>query len=455
MVARKYKYLTLVTLASILLVGCKSKNKDKEEEYKEDLTPDFVVDAELCDTMETIEDKSCYNIRLNYTDKYFKYTASTFKKDLMLLSFGATNSAVDKTKAQKFFGDIGFTTLYTAPEYDTGGTETSAQYIIAKKVIDDFTVFAVSFKGHDYGQEWSSNLNVGESGNHAGFMATAANVYNNLLTYLTGEHNYKLWISGYSRGGALSNVLSHLVMSNTTLGINETNLYTYTFAGTRGLTEENAKPYKNVFNLFNSADILSNFAPSEFGLYRCGQNIDIFDEHLDEYMPSFSPEMDLGKFTESKGVYKNDKEWTKYFLGQLLKEDTSTYPTDKYPYDLTSRAHYYQVQQPVQYLLSHILGMPGYFSIIPEEFKDITASEIASYLSDNGEKLDEKFEDIFDRHSVQYEHEALLEACRVTSLLLNRYLNLILKCISNSNISRMIGMHYIETIYILIQRVNY
>lgn len=448
----KYKFIELISIASCMLVGCKNKDNQPSEPV-EDLTPDIVIDAELCDTMETLDDKSVYNIKLNYTDKYFKYTASTFKKDLMLLSFGATNAAVEKEEGQEFFSRIGFTPVYVSPDYNTIGTKDSVQYIIAKKVIDDFSVFAVSFKGHRYDQEWASNLDLGENGNHVGFMEAATKVYNNLLTYISNEHNYKLWFSGYSRGGALSNVLSYLVMNNTSLGINETNLYTYTFAATRALTKENAKPYKNVFNLFNSADILSNFVPEKYELYRCGINIDIFDEHLDDYTSSFSEEMVLPEFTKSKNLYQNDKEFTAYFLSQLLKEGAETYPKDKYPYDLNTREHYYEVQNDVSYLLSHVLGMPYYITILSEEFKDVTTSEIMSYLSDDGENLCNKFKEIFDDHNVTYEEEALLKSCGITVSLLNRYIGLIFTCISNSNASRMINMHYTETIYILIKRI--
>ena len=448
----KYKFIKLISIASCMLVGCKNKDNQPSEPV-EDLTPDIVIDAELCDTMETLEDKSVYNIKLNYTDKYFKYTASTFKKDLMLLSFGATNAAVEKEEGQQFFSRIGFTPIYISPDYDAIKTKDSIQYIIAKKVIDDFSVFAVSFKGHRYNQEWENNLNLGESGNHAGFMEAATKVYNNLLTYISNEHNFKLWFSGYSRGGALSNVLSYLVMNNTSLGINETNLYTYTFAATRTLTKDNAKPYKNVFNLFNSADILSNFVPEKYELYRCGIDIDIFDEHLDDYTSSFSEEMVLPKFTKNKNLYQNDKEFTAYFLSELLIEDTETYPRDKYPYDLNTRQHYYEVQNDVSYLLSHVLGMPYYLTILSEEFKGLTTSEIMSYLSDDGENLYNKFKEIFDDHNVSYEDEALLKSCRIIVSLLNRYIGLIFTCISNSNASRMISMHYTETIYILIKRI--
>ena len=446
----KFKYLTLSILTTIALAGC--KNKEKQEEYKEDLTPDFVIDAKLCDTAGNIEDTSVYDIKLNYTDKYFKYTASTFKKDLMMLSFGATNSAVEKEIGQKFFTDIGFTNLYAAPEYDTGATEESVQYMIAKKQIDDFTVFAISFKGHDYGEEWASNFRVGESGDHAGFLAAATIAYNKLLTFISEENNYKLWVSGYSRGGAISNVLSHLLLTSTKINVDETNLYTYTFAGTRALTKEHAKPYKNVYNLFNSADILANFAPAEYDLYRCGQDIDVFNEHLDEYIPSFSPEMDLGSFTAKKDKYSNDKEFTRYFLNQVLA-DSSSYDKDEYPYDLCSREHYYEIQERVTYLLSHVLGMSDYFYILAQEFKDMSSSEILSYISDNGENLYNKFKDIFDRYNVEYEDDALLDSCRVLNSLLKRYLTLIIACASNSNALRMIGMHYVETYYILIQRI--
>ena len=161
----KRNLIILATLSALIFTGCKNKDTNQEQtpepqgEIVEDLTPDFQVDAEICETLGTIEDKSAYKIKLNYTDKYFKYSASTFRKDLMLLSFGATNSMVQKESGQKFFSGIGFTSLYASPEFDSLGTEDSAQYIIAKKKIDDFTVFAVSLKGNKYGLEWANNFN--------------------------------------------------------------------------------------------------------------------------------------------------------------------------------------------------------------------------------------------------------------------------------------------------------
>ena len=454
----KFRGLLLVALASTLIVGCKSKNEEEtpsDPVVVEDLTPDFQFDAEIVDTMDTLEDKSVYQVKLNFTDKYFKYTASTFKKDLMLLSYGCAMSMVEKDIGEKFYSDIGFSVLYTAEEYETGSTEDSVQYFIASKNIEDFTVFSVGIRGNRYGLEWASNFTLGESGDHVGFMQSASKVYQKLVTYIGNTTNYKLWFSGYSRAGGVANVLSYLCMTSTTLNVTEDNLYTYTFAGTRALTQEHASAYKNIFNIYNSADIISNFAPKEFGLYRCGRDIDIFDEKLDEYLSDFSSELVFPTFTESEGVYKNDQEFTAYVLRQLLKDDPESFNPSKYPYNLTSRANFYQIQEHVSYLLSRVLGTDYYMEALSETFGELNQSEIMNLVSDDGTKLHDKFVTMFTNYSVSYDDTKLTEACSVVVLLIKRYVSLILTCISNSNATRMINMHMTETNYILIRRFEY
>ena len=446
----KLRRLFLAIIASTSLVGC--KNKEPNKEPTEDLTPDFQINAEIADTMESLEDKSVYNIKLNYTDKYFKYTASTFKKDLMLLSYGCTMSAISKAKGSKFYNDIGFNVLYTAEEYDTGSTPDSVQYIIAKKNIDDFTVFSIAFKGNRYGLEWSNNFNLGTSGDHEGFMKSATKVYEKLLSYIGETTNYKIWLSGYSRAGAITNVLSHLCMTSTTLNVTEDTLYAYTFAGTRGLTKEHAKPYRNIFNLYNSADLLSNFAPLEYGLYRCGTDIDIFDEKIDELLLSFSSEAILPKFTPSKDSYSNDKEYTRFVLDQLLKEDTETYDPEIYQYDLCSREHFHQIEGHISYFMSLVFAIGDYFMALSETFGNLSRNEMIAMIMDDGTTLHDKFKEMFDKYGVSYDNEKLAESSSVVVYLLKRYLPLALSFTANANASRMLAMHMTETVYTLIKK---
>lgn len=448
----KLRRLFLALIASTSLIGC--KNKQEDNVVKEDLTPDFQIDAEIVDTMDGFQDKSVYDIKLNYTDKYFQYTAETFKKDLMLLSYGCTMSAHSKATGIKFYTDIGFEVLYTAPEYDTGSTDESVQYFIAGKNIGDFTVFSVGIRGNRYGLEWSNNFNLGASGDHEGFMKSATKVYDKLAECIANTLNYKIWISGYSRAGAIANVLSHLCFTSNKISVTTDTLYTYTFAATRALTEEHAQPYRNVFNLYNSADLLSNFAPAEYGLYRCGTDIDIWDENVDADLLSFSKEAILPEFTPSKGLYSNDKEYTAYVLKQLVKEDSRAYDPEKYPYDLCTREHFHQIEGYVAYFMSLVFDIDDYLVVLAETFGNMTRNEIIATVSDDGTTLHDKFKELFDNSCVTYDDEKLSEACSVLVLILKRYMSLLLAITSNSNGSRMIQMHYTETVYTLIQKIN-
>ena len=80
--------------------------------------------------MGTLEDKSCYNVKVKYSDKYFQSSPTTFNKKLMMLSFGSAMAANTKGVSIKFFNDIGFSTIFASPEYETGGTEDSVHFVI-------------------------------------------------------------------------------------------------------------------------------------------------------------------------------------------------------------------------------------------------------------------------------------------------------------------------------------
>ena len=53
--------------------------------------------------------------------------------------------------------------------------------------------------------EWLSNFNVGTSGDHAGFSESAGYIKDRLDEYIYANYlsDYKIWMVGYSRGGAV------------------------------------------------------------------------------------------------------------------------------------------------------------------------------------------------------------------------------------------------------------
>ena len=461
----KISRLFLLFIPSLLICGCKNEEPPKQVEpeqqegaieppqAEEDLTPDKTVQYEIYDTMGVVEDKTCYTVETNYTDKYFKYTATTYKKDLMKLSFACSMSMHSKELGSKFFEDIGFQHVFTSETYQTGPTEHSVHYMIYKKNIDDFTIYAVGVKGTQYFAEWTDNLTLGENGNHTGFDQSANQIYEKLEEVLSNQTNIKLWLSGYSRGGAICNVLSAKIMKNPGFSLTKHTLYTYTFATPRGLAIENAVRYENVFNLVNSADIVTNFAPEEFGLFRCGIDINLYSENIAQYLNEFSEEIIMPTFTPVTGSYKTDNDYTRFLLKKILENGNDEVNEDIKPTDLNSRIHYYALQDDLCYLVGKLLSIDRIGTVFEEKFKYKSRSELLALIKDPVQSC-QALKEIFTEQEVDYEEDKLQTACNSLTAVATHYSYSIVITLANENYLRMINMHMAETTYVTINHLQ-
>ena len=221
------------------------------------------------------------NATFIYRDSYFVNASNVFNKDLAMFMFGASVSNDGTDKSSTYFTDLGFekATVYPKAKADYQGI----YYTIAEKNITDYKLIVVSVRGVGYGAEWSGNFEVGNANNHTGFTKAKEIVLNGLKNYISSINysgNYKIALTGYSRGGALANVLADsLLKMEDKLTANE-NVYAYTFNTPKGLLKENAVAYDNVFNIINEADIISLIAPEEYGFARCGRDINIYNEKI-------------------------------------------------------------------------------------------------------------------------------------------------------------------------------
>ena len=125
----------------------------------------------------------------------------------------------------------------------------------------------------------------------------------------------KLWIAGYSRGAAVSNVLSYLILGDNEkkLNIEPENVFCYTYATPRGLIEEHAIDFPNVFNIISEADIVTHVAPVEYGFYRCGMDKVIFDGEDSSYTVK-------SETTEESSGGKNQKRWYTSKVDKILAD---------------------------------------------------------------------------------------------------------------------------------------
>ena len=164
-----------------------------------------------------------YHLEFKYSDEFFKEDAKDFSRDLALISNGKSLMAITETVIKSFYDTIEFDDFES--HFVTKKTENTVSYALAHKSIEDFNVVSLAVCGHDYGLEWANNALLGESGDHLGFSLRANEIYTALQTYIADYENVKLWISGYSRGGAISNVLSHYILSRDDFDIDPSDMY--------------------------------------------------------------------------------------------------------------------------------------------------------------------------------------------------------------------------------------
>lgn len=299
---------------SLILLAC-----DSTQSYDETFSNEKDISTSLSPSLS--QKSEDYNLDLNYSDEYFKIDASIFSKKTALLSFGGCISTDNTQRMEAFFNQINFDDILFSNDYLIT-TQDSIGYTFAHKKIDDFDLVAVMVRGFNYGLEWVSNMKIGSNGNHQGFDESANKILDNLKLYLQKYQNkdIKIWISGYSRAGAVSNVFASNLLSENY--ISQENLFAYTFEAPKCLSKKNAKPYKNVHNIINSADLVTYIPPTEYDLYRCGVDIDIYKSNVLDLAASFDDEMRLPNFTKASN-FNNPKEFIRFFINGLTTNSKS------------------------------------------------------------------------------------------------------------------------------------
>ena len=188
------------------------------------------------------------------------------------------------------FSEVKYIESYKAKDYSGDGND-SVTLLLAHGVVDGkYDLYAVVLRGCFSVQEWLSVYDPGCSGE--------------AYTDLTGEHlewtdhdSYKgldiaknramafiedfmaennnpdckdcILITGHSRGGAIANMIGAEMEREQSI-----KSYTYTFSSPRVTTDESAKDFRTIFNIFDSNDYYTDLMP--FGnenFYRYGVDL--------------------------------------------------------------------------------------------------------------------------------------------------------------------------------------
>lgn len=398
-------------------------------------------------------------LNVYYDDSLFFNNAKSFNGDLALIScalaYASYNDYSSETfsGATKFYNDIGFTNVYVSQDFSPFLSNDGVAYTIAQKSITNkksgkaFNVIALSIRGFGYGLEWLNNFTLGVSGNHSGFDESASVVLNGLVEYINQYNcsDFKLWVTGYSRGGGIANVLASKLISGNDVNVKQSDMFVYTISTPNTLPLENALPYENVFNIINSADLVVSFPPSEYGFSRCGVDVDIYDVQARNIISTYYSKINLHAFKKDKDLYPTPQLFVKYLINAMTK----TEPNGSLPFgeflDVSTREKYVQnFECDVQYLLGLFYTMKiSTMNAIVNEFSKLSINEIIDLFKTDS--LYEYLKPFLDNDSNVSYTETELKSCvkSVIDFVGSNYTE-ILKIVNGgaSNLMYVIDMHY-------------
>ena len=220
---------------------------------------------------------------------YYNAGLATLTLSFAMSSFASPGEDItgQAKNAIDFLSQIGFEDIETNHYYITEPHKDSIGVIAAHKYIQangqSYTLIAVSTRSGGYGLEWASNFTIGAGGYHDGFRLAAEETYSFLADYIRRHAgsflpNTKLWITGYSRGAAVANILAAWLTNNggiSDLTIPAHRIYAYTFATPQAVPTANLESqptHTNIHNIISPTDIVTWVAPREWGFGRYGIN---------------------------------------------------------------------------------------------------------------------------------------------------------------------------------------
>lgn len=266
-----------------------------------------------------------------YSDEYFTHTGYQYDHDLanismvmMQTAFANANAAANEFKnATSNFEELmqlcGFT-RFAANEYANRMTDAhSIGAMAASKTVFDnggnYTLICLGLRGHNYGHEWGSNLWMGESGDHNGFVDAREKVLSFLRSYIAGNHitgRIKLWTSGFSRAAGISNLLCAKLDDGESLGsgvsLSPHDIYCYTFEtpqGTVNTAHCRDQLYCNIHNIMNPNDIVPLLGFREYGFDRYG---------VDYYVPCRQYDANYQPMADAMYRELTKMGWSRFYL---------------------------------------------------------------------------------------------------------------------------------------------
>ena len=216
-----------------------------------------------------------------YSDDYFRGSGKTDNEHLRTMSAIAAFYITGDSQqpVEEYSGLLRSFGYKNIVAYDLElRAKDSIGTLLACKTIDGVPVIAVELRGDDYADEWASNFLAGLSGDMSGFSDAAQKVIDRIQAYLyqMGMKKAKFWITGYSRAGAVANLVGRELNEHPDLyETTADDIYVYTFEAPKCTDEPIA--YENIHNIVDSSDIITMLYPGIWPAGRNGVDIEIGD----------------------------------------------------------------------------------------------------------------------------------------------------------------------------------
>ncbi len=243
----------------------------------------FVEDPD--NPWETVWDALDSTDTINYSDSYFDTPSPGDHPELRAVSYALalagfeneadgypSDSSTPNPKLQLFLEQLGFNSFQKWDTESDGDGHSMGTTIARKTLPDGQTLIVVAPRNYNYMTEWLSNFNVGTSGDHAGFSESAGYIKERLDEYIYTNHlsDYKIWMVGYSRGGAVVDLAAKKINENILdYDMKADDFYVYTFGAPRASLTDLG--YTNIHDVKDGNDLLLGYVfPELWGFYNTG-----------------------------------------------------------------------------------------------------------------------------------------------------------------------------------------
>ena len=332
MLMKRILSIILVILSLVLLVSCGKKDTtDYSENYNKEVSeeeiyhdPDEDVDYRYYNAgIQYASNKKKDLVPVVYSDEIFFKPATEYHHLLAQQSLGLALSSFNLLFDEDYFSpeELNKGSLYDylfengfynirIDDYFKETSEYTVGTAIGEKIIEKdeekSVLFVVAIRGGNYKNEWQSNLDVSCGFRHEGFNNAAQLVTDRVLSYIATQEevgSFKVWVTGFSRAGAVANLVAANL--NKSLLFDENSVYAYTFAAPRAVWGDFYKDanYSNIFNIMNASDFIPQFVPTEWEYRHYGTDIYLpgseFDSQFDyKYL-------DVKEPLKTKGITAN------------------------------------------------------------------------------------------------------------------------------------------------------